>query len=102
MYLINLNFYASLIDLGKENPNLAGLIYDTKQDLTWVKDANLAKILSSPYVDNNGLMSRESTFEWVDTLTIAGYNDWRVPSVSPMDVIQLSDCPFNGGNCGYT
>ena len=69
---------ASLIDRGN------GMIYDDVLNITWLQDANYANTsghLGDSITDGN--MSWSSANQWVANLTFGGYDDWRLPSVSP-------------------
>lgn len=57
---------AGLIDRGN------GMIYDTEQDITWLKNANLA----------GRTMGWPEALNWADTLTFGGYEDWRLFNTS--------------------
>ena len=88
---------AALINRG------GGLIYDDKLDITWLQDANYA--FSSGYTtanavyngssakDNifaNGRMGWDAAVTWADNLSYGGYDNWRLPTVSP-----VNDIAFN-------
>ncbi|MEW6676677.1 MAG: PEP-CTERM sorting domain-containing protein [Pseudomonadota bacterium] len=45
--------------------------YDTNLDVTWLADTNQFGLMSWDYVDN-----------WVQTLVLAGVDEWRLPSFS--------------------
>ncbi len=59
---------AELFDRG------GGMIYDSDQNLTWMKNANV-----------NGKMSVQNATEWVDNLVYGGLDDWRLPTTSQFD-----------------
>ncbi|MET0165155.1 MAG: PEP-CTERM sorting domain-containing protein, partial [Vicinamibacterales bacterium] len=61
---------ADLIDLGN------GLIYDPRQDVTFVQDVRLARTLGQ---DGDGEFNWNDAHTWVANLTYAGYEDWRLP-----------------------
>ena len=67
---------AALIDRGN------GLIYDDVLDITWLQDANYAK--TSGY-DADGKMSWSAANTWAANLSYGGYDDWRLPNVSPVN-----------------
>ena len=61
-----------------------GLIYDDVLDVTWLQDANYAK--TSGY-DSDGLMDWQNAKTWAESLSYAGFSDWRLPTVSPSNGI---------------
>jgi Protein of unknown function (DUF1566)/PEP-CTERM motif len=70
------NSYAELIDRG------SGLIYDTVLDITWMQDAMYNR--TSAY-DYDGYMAWDEAMDWVEDLTYAGFNDWRLPRALPIN-----------------
>ena len=48
-------------------------VYDSVQDLTWTKDANL-----------NGSMDWNTAVAWADNLNYAGYTDWVLPTIDQL------------------
>jgi hypothetical protein len=72
---------ATLVDRGN------GMIYDDVLDVTWLQDANYAK--TSGY-DADGQMNWAAANAWVEQLAYEGYNDWRLPTISP-----INDSSFN-------
>lgn len=64
--LLSFNLHAALIDRGN------GLIYDDVLDVTWLQNANLA----------NTKMNWEDSLAWADSLSFAGFDDWRLPSLT--------------------
>lgn len=89
---------AELIDRGN------GMIYDSDQNLTWLKDANYA---ATQYLrsggargDLDGLMTWETANAWADSLLVGGFRDWRLPRV--IDAADLGcDFAYLGTDCGY-
>lgn len=67
---------ATLIDRGN------GLIYDDILDVTWLQDANYAQ--TSGY-DSDGKMTWNNAVTWADGLMFGGYDDWRLPTLAPID-----------------
>jgi len=67
---------AALIDRG------GGLIYDDVLDITWLQDANYAQTSG---FDADGLMTWADAVAWADTLVFGGFDDWRLPTLSPID-----------------
>lgn len=64
---------ADLVDRGN------GLIYDTELRITWLQDANYA---ATSGFDPDGRMALGEATAWVESLTYAGYDDWRLPKNS--------------------
>ncbi len=68
-----------------------GMIYDDELDITWLQDANFAN--TSGYVtaggrdvtNTNGKMTWDEGIEWVDQLNYAGFSNWRLPDVKPVN-----------------
>jgi hypothetical protein len=73
-----------------------GLIYDDVLDLTWLQDANYAK--TSGY-DADGVMTWPEAQAWADQLVYAGFSDWRLPSVTPINGISYQ---YGGSYDGST
>lgn len=48
-------------------------VYDSVQDLTWTKDANL-----------NGQMDWSTSVAWANNLDYAGYTDWVLPTIDQL------------------
>jgi len=61
---------ALLVDRG------GGLFYDTWLDVTWLKDANMAKTSGQ---SSDGLMTVAEAMKWAEDLVYEGYSDWRLP-----------------------
>ena len=78
---------AALFDRGN------GMIYDDVLDVTWLQDVNYAK--SSGY-DANGFMDWNESTTWAESLSYGGYNDWRLPSVSPINGVSFQIDWSNG------
>lgn len=68
---------ADFIDRGN------GMIYDDVLDITWVQDFNLAATLGAG--DGTGLMTWDDAAAWVDSLTVGGFDDWRLPTFDPFN-----------------
>lgn len=66
--------HADVIDLGN------GLVYDTLQDLTWLKDTHYARTSGD---DADGWMSQDDAIAWAGDLEFGGYDDWRLPLATP-------------------
>ena len=82
---------ATLFDRGN------GMIYDSDQDLTWLRDANYAQ--TSGY-DSDGRMDWNAAIAWAENLSYGGYDDWRLPTIIDIgnDGCNYS---YNGTDCGY-
>jgi hypothetical protein len=98
--LFNAPSVAGLIDRGN------GMIYDDVLDLTWLQDANFA--FTSGYsqinatggkdgpvynIQSDGKMSWQAALEWAEGLVFGGFEDWRLPSIEP-----LNGSTFSYGN----
>lgn len=79
---------ATLIDRGN------GMIYDSAQNLTWLKDTNYAK--TSGY-DSDGLMSWDDAMAWVQNLTYGGHDDWRLPRITYYQSFPSGSVVLGGG-----
>jgi len=83
--LPSLSAHATLVNNGN------GLIYDDVLNITWLQDANYAN--SSNYVTSNGRhvtssdgqMSWDEAMEWAEQLNYAGFSEWRLPTVKPIN-----------------
>lgn len=64
--------------------------YDTALNVTWLRD-----------VTGNGLMSWTDATNWVDGLDIAGYSDWRLPSIVDKGFGGCNNLNQGGTDCGY-
>lgn len=67
---------AALINRG------SGLIYDDVLDVTWMQDADY---LITSGANANGRLNFSDASNWVDNLVFSGYDDWRLPTISPLD-----------------
>ena len=52
-----------------------GLIYDTTRDITWLADMNYAQTS----------MTWAAATAWADNLVYSGFDDWRLPTLNPVD-----------------
>lgn len=84
--LLSVSANATLIDNGD------GTVTDTDKNIMWLQDANYA--YTSGY-DANGLMTWYDAMTWADTLSYAGYDNWRLPSALNSD----GSGPCGGVNC---
>lgn len=79
---------ALLIDRG------GGMIYDDVLKITWLQDANYAK--TSGY-EANGFMNYPDAKAWADDLVFGGYDDWRLPTLRPVNGTNFRCCfAYNG------
>ncbi len=68
-----------------------GLIYDTVLDVTWLQDANFAN--TQQYTTSQGRdvsatqgrMTWNEVVEWTGQLDYAGFSNWRLPDVKPVN-----------------
>jgi hypothetical protein len=82
---------AALIDRG------SGLLYDDVLNITWLQDANYAQ--TSGY-DADGRMTFSAANTWVANLSYAGYNDWRLPTMTDTGTPGCN-AAYSGTDCGY-
>jgi hypothetical protein len=81
------------------NLTTAEAYYDTVLNATWLADANYAK--TSGY-DADGLMNWNSANAWAAQLNINGYDNWRLPTVNPVNGISYTSSYDNSGADGST
>lgn len=72
--------YAALINRG------GGMIYDDVLDITWMQDANY---MQTSGADVDGLAIYSQASSWVSNLVFGGYDDWRLPTISPLNGINF-------------
>lgn len=58
-----------------------GMIYDTELKMTWLEDANYAK--TSGFSSTGEFATWSDAVSWASNLVYGGYDDWRLPTVSP-------------------
>jgi hypothetical protein len=71
---------AALINRGN------GLIYDNVLNVTWVQDVALARTLG---MDSDGIFDWLGAKAWADQLVYAGFADWRLPTLTPINGISF-------------
>jgi len=59
-----------------------GLIYDSVLKVTWMQDVALARTLGH---DSDGLFDWFGAKAWAEQLVYGGYDDWRLPTLSPVN-----------------
>lgn len=59
-----------------------GLIYDDVQDITWMQDANYSDTSGQSL---NGTLNHADATNWVANLNFGGFDDWRLPTLSPLN-----------------
>jgi hypothetical protein len=72
--------------------------YDTVLDITWLADAHYAQ--TSGY-DADGKMNWTAANAWADQLNLYGYDDWRLPTVEPVNGISYNYTPRNDGSTDW-
>jgi hypothetical protein len=72
-----------------------GMIYDDVLDITWLQDWNYAKT-SGYHAD--GQMGWIAAKTWAENLVYGGYNDWRLPTVSPVNGSSFQFAFSNNGS----
>ena len=76
---------ATLFDRGN------GMIYDDVLNVTWLQDANNASTTGfvtasgRDVTATGGLMNWDESVEWATQLNHAGFNEWRLPHVKPIN-----------------
>ncbi len=60
---------------------LGGLaVYDTDRNITWLANANAAAgSIYDDFMSGDGRMSWDNAVAWVNSLSVGGYSDWRLP-----------------------
>lgn len=58
--------------------------YDTVLDITWLTDANYF-LTTHPSQNGTGKMTWADALSWALDLEVAGYDDWRLPRVNPVN-----------------
>jgi hypothetical protein len=81
---------AALIDRGN------GLIYDTVLDVTWAQDIALSSTLGGPHIFN-----WYGAKAWVDQLVYRGYDDWRLPTLTPVNGVKFNRSFHCDGSSDY-
>lgn len=79
------------------NLTTAEAYYDTVLNATWLADANYAQ--TSGY-DADGLMNWNDANAWAAQLSINGYDNWRLPTVNPVNGISYTTSYDNSGADG--
>jgi len=78
--LVALMFLGKSADAALTTQTVTGytVVVDSHTNLMWLADANYAK--TSGY-DFDGYLTWTDAMNYVDSLTIGGYTDWRLPSI---------------------
>jgi hypothetical protein len=85
--LLSTSAHAALVE------RLGGLAYyDDVLDITWLADANYARTSG---FDDDGRMTWDQAMHWAENLVFQGYDDWRVPTLFPVDGAVLSADRFS-------
>jgi hypothetical protein len=87
--------------------------YDTALDITWLANANagVGSTYDELYDPTDGFMTWDNANNWVDSLTLGGYTNWRLPTTidadgPDADTLGNDGCNFTpsqyqGLDCGY-
>jgi hypothetical protein len=82
---------------------LGGLgVYDTDLDITWLANANAgaATAFDDGISTTDGMMSWQNASNWVASLTVGGFTEWRLPTTLQPDPSCGNQVPTsNGQNC---
>ena len=81
---------AGLIDRGN------GLIYDTVLNVTWAQDIALSSTLGGP-----GIFNWYGAKAFVDQLVYEGYDDWRLPTLTPINGVRFNRVFHCDGSSDY-
>ena len=81
---------AALIDRGN------GLIYDTVLNITWIQDVGLSSTRGGPSIFN-----WHGANAWADQLVFGGYDDWRLPTLSPVNGVAFNRVLHCDGSADY-
>lgn len=54
------------------------MVYDTETNLTWLTDATVG-----------GLLTQADAAQWAASLSFGGFDDWRLPTVAPVNGVAL-------------
>ncbi|MFT7776258.1 PEP-CTERM sorting domain-containing protein [Roseateles sp.] len=54
------------------------MVYDTETNLTWIANASLG-----------GLRTQADAVQWAESLSFGGFDDWRLPTVLPVNGLSL-------------
>ena len=79
---LSVNAALSIRDLDGNWSNGHEGVYDDVLDITWLADANYAKTIGSNVGFSSGLMEWHDAQNFVDNLTIGGFENWRLPEIS--------------------
>lgn len=78
--------------IANESTNFPGLIWDSGQGLTWLKDTNWA--WNDPANPVPRFMTWNESMIWADQLVVTyngqTYDNWRLPTVSEMDYLRAN------------
>lgn len=73
------------------------LVYDNDLNITWIADADYSK---NSGFNNSGVMNwYDATNNWASSLTVAGENGWRLPTLSEMQHLYFQEL---GGSFNVT
>ena len=74
------------------------MVYDEVKDITWLLDANYVK--TSGYNDS-GILTWADALAWAGNLSVAGYSDWRLPTIKGQLSCNGTFSFVDGGFCGF-
>jgi hypothetical protein len=59
-----------------------GMVYDTVLGVTWLQDVTYARTAGQ---DADGVFNYANANAWADNLVYGGYDDWRLPTLRPVN-----------------
>lgn len=81
----------------------AVFLYDTVLDITWLRNANASagSGFEIAELEGTGRMLWDSAMLWVDSLSMSGFDDWRLPATLENDTTcsALENGHYFGYNC---
>jgi hypothetical protein len=78
---------ATLLARDLDGNNVTDAYFDTDLNITWLRNANAGAGSSFDNGGNatDGLMTWVNAVNWASSYSIGGYDDWRLPTLNPLD-----------------